>query len=367
MPGEEIKMVKRPVCLRDGVTLFRGEISRHLLLRPMVSNAYLLENEDHAILFDPSCGKRIARRIDTYIRSRQQAGARWSRAHIVAGHSHMDHAGNLSLAGVFRADESHVVVHERGFTNDQVRNMPRSVIERELGESRDYYNIYLSLAFPYRLFMLPLAAVDVISRRLALKAFAAMAALPWPRPASESIQPEPLRENALQTPMIGGERLKAWPLGDVFILPTPGHSPCSVSLVWPERGILLVSDADWLGNPVFVSSSLSDSISSLQALRSLTESAGIDLLCPAHGEPKKGTREILAHFDFRIRRLEVIRDEILSAFEASGGDRDIRRLTRQLIATSPFFKAMRLLDYPNLVSMVHNIVTVCLREEGILR
>jgi len=332
----------------------------------MVSNAYLLESEDHVILFDPSCGRRIARRIDTHVRSQRQAGAYWSRAHVVAGHSHMDHAGNLSLTSVFGAEESHVVVHERGFSNGHVRNKPRPFIERELGESRDYYNIYLALAFPYRLLMLPLAAVDVISRRIALKAFAATAALPWPRPASESAQPEPLRENALQTAVIGGERLKAWPLGDTFILPTPGHSPCSVSLVWPAKRILLVSDADWLGNPVFVSSSLRDSISSLQTLRSLIEGAGIDLLCPAHGEPKEGTREILAHLDFRIQRLQVIRDEILSAFEASGGDQDIRRLTRLLVATSPFFKAMRLLDYPNLVVMVHNVVTVCLREEGIL-
>ena len=176
-------MDEMPVSLRDDVVWFRGEVSRHLLLRPMVSNAYLLESEGHVMLFGPSCGRRIARRIDTYVRNWRQAGGHWIRAHVVAGHSHMDHAGNLFLAGVFGAEESHEVVHERGFSNGHVKNKPRPAIEQELGESRDYYNIYLALPFPYRSFMLPLAAVDVISRRLALKAFIAMAALPWPQPA----------------------------------------------------------------------------------------------------------------------------------------------------------------------------------------
>jgi len=61
----------------------------------------------------------------------------------------------------------------------------------------------------------------------------------------------------------------------------------------------------------------------------------------------------------------MTRDEILAVYEASGKDRDIRRLIRLLVARSPLFKAIRLLDYPNLVAMVHNVVTVCLKEEGI--
>jgi len=30
------------------------------------------------------------------------------------------------------------------------------------------------------------------------------------------------------------------------------------------------------------------------------------------------------------------------------------------------FKALRLLDYPRFVGLVHNVVSVCLKEEGIL-
>ena len=359
-------MNEHPVEIRSGIVLFRGEISRHLLIRPMVSNAYFLENGDAVILFDSSCGKAIAGRIEAHVRSRRHAGARWQRAFLVTGHSHIDHAGNFFLSDVLGAAESHVYVHERGFENGRVLNEPRAFIEKVMGESRDYYNPYLAFALPYRLFMWPVAALDGVSRRLALKAFAAMGAIPWPRPRNGSARPEPLREQALQTAEIEGLELRAWPLGEAFIFPTPGHSPCSVSLLWPEKRALFVSDADWLGNPVFLSSSLRDSISSLTALKRLTEAAGVDLLCLAHGEVKEGKKQILRHFDFRIRRLEVIKDEILSAYHVSGKEKDIRRLTRFLIQRSPLFKALRLLDYPRFVVLVHNVVTVCLREEGIL-
>ena len=175
-------MNKHPVQIRSGIVLFRGEISRHLLIRPMTSNAYFLEDDDAVILFDPSCGSAIAGSMEAHVRSRRHAGARWQRAFLVAGHSHIDHAGNFFLSGVFGAAESHVYVHERGFEKGRVVNEPRAFIEKMMGESRDYYNPYLALAFPYRLFMLPVAALDGVSRRLALKAFAAMAAIPWPRP-----------------------------------------------------------------------------------------------------------------------------------------------------------------------------------------
>ncbi len=359
-------MNKQPVEIRSGIVLFRGEISRHLLIRPMVSNAYFLESGDAVILFDPSCGKAIAGRIEAHVRSRRRAGVRWKRAFLVAGHSHIDHAGNFFLSDVLGAAESHVYVHERGLENGRVINEPRAFIEKAMEESRDYYNPYLALAFPYRLFMLPVAALDGVSRRLALKAFAAMAAIPWPRPRNGTARPEPLREEVLQATEIEGLELRAWPLGEAFVLPTPGHSPCSVSLLWPEKGALFVSDADWLGNPVFLSSSLRNSISSLTTLKQLTEAAGVDLLCPAHGEVKEGTEQILRHLDFCIRRLEVIRDKILSAYHASGKEKDIRRLTRLLTQKSPLFKALRLLDTPRLVGLVHNVVAVCLKEEGIL-
>jgi len=129
-------MNKHAVEIRSGIVLFRGEISRHLLIRPMVSNAYLLENGDVVILFDPSCGKEIAGSIEAHVRSRRHAGARRKRAFLVAGHSHIDHAGNFYLSDVLGADESHVYVHERGLRNGRVINEPRAFIEKVMEESR---------------------------------------------------------------------------------------------------------------------------------------------------------------------------------------------------------------------------------------
>jgi len=133
---EEAAMNKHAVEIRSGIVLFRGEISRHLLIRPMVSNAYLLENGDVVILFDPSCGKEIAGSIEAHVRSRRHAGARRKRAFLVAGHSHIDHAGNFYLSDVLGADESHVYVHERGLRNGRVINEPRAFIEKVMEESR---------------------------------------------------------------------------------------------------------------------------------------------------------------------------------------------------------------------------------------
>ena len=49
--------------VRDGIVLFQGSISTNVLIKPMVSNAYLLEDGDEIVLFDPSCGKEIAGRL----------------------------------------------------------------------------------------------------------------------------------------------------------------------------------------------------------------------------------------------------------------------------------------------------------------
>ena len=92
-----------------------------------------------------------------------------------------------------------------------------------------------------------------------------------------------------------------------MILPTPGHSPCSVSLFSPERKAIFISDADWYGNPVFVTSSLRDCISSLEMIKKLTQAGKVDVFLPAHGEMKEGRANILGHLDSCIQHLEGIK------------------------------------------------------------
>ena len=148
--------------------------------------------------------------------------------------------------------------------------------------------------------------------------------------------------------------------------PLRGHSSCSVSLFWPEQKALFVSDADWIGNPVFASASMKDCIYSLIKLRTLSDSENIELLLPAHGQMKKGVEQVSSYLDFLIHRLEVMKNEILSAYYSHGELKDVRKLTRLLTQESPLFRMLKFMNYPRLVVYVHNIVAVCLKEEGIL-
>lgn len=354
-----------PVKIRSGIVLLKGRISRHLMLDPMVSNTYLLEDGDEVIIFDPSCGKEIAKRIETYIRNRLEAKAEWKKAILIAGHSHMDHANNFYLSDVIGAQETHIYVHESGFQDERVMNEPVAFIERATEESKEYYNPYLAFSAPYNLLMYPFAVLDALSPDLARKAFSRIGSIPWPRPVNGTTQPEPLRENDMQVIDLGDIKMQGWRLGNKIILPTPGHSPCSVSLYWPERKALFVSDADWIGNPVFMSSSLKDCISSLVRIKELTEAGKVELLLPAHGQVKEGGEKVLSHLDFHIRRLEVMRSEVLSVYR-SCEEKDVRKLTKILTQGSPLFRMLKQINYPRFVIFVHNVVAVCLKEEGIL-
>jgi len=359
-------MKAESVEIRSGIKLFKGRISLNLMLHPMVSHAYFLEDGHEVIIFDPSCGREIAKRIEDYIRRRREAKAEWKKAILIAGHSHMDHANNFYLSELLGAQETHIYVHEKGFQDERVMNEPAAFIEKVIEESKEYYNPYLAFPVPYNVLMYPFAALDAVSPALARKVFSVIAAIPWPRPANGSVQPEPLREDHTQVIHLEHMELKAWRLGGKIILPTPGHSACSISLFWPEKKALFVSDADWIGNPVFISSSLRDCISSLEKMKKLTEAGKVELFLPAHGQVKEGPQEVLSHLDFHLRRLMAMRSEILSAYRSCGEEKDVRKLTKILTQESPMFKMLELVSYPKLVVFTHNVVAVCLKEEGIL-
>lgn len=331
----------------------------------MISNAYFLEDGDEVILFDPSCGKEIAKRIEAYIRKRQEAKAEWKRAILIAGHSHIDHANNFYLSDVIGAEETHVYVHERGFRNGTVMNEPVSFFRKMIEESKKYYNFYLSVSRPAILLVYPMMILDKVSSTLAAEVFTRLGALPWSPPVSGSTKPEPLKEEDIQIVDLGVIEVKGWRLGNKVILATPGHSPCSVSLFWPDRKAIFTSDADWYGNPVFLSSSMKDCISSLEMMNKLTKAGKVELFLPAHGEVREGGENILNHLDSRIQHLEAMKNEVLSAYR-SYGEKDILRLTKILVNEYPLFRTLNQSQFPKAVVLVHNIVTVCLKEEGII-
>jgi glyoxylase-like metal-dependent hydrolase (beta-lactamase superfamily II) len=244
-------------------------------------------------------------------------------------------------------------------------NEPAPFVRDVVRDSNRYYNMYLSFFFPYNLFVGPLALVNLLSSDLASRVFAALGSLAFSPPNDGKATPEPLTEADKKELDLGGIKLAGWRLEDKVVIPTPGHSPCSVSLVWPARKALFISDADWMGNPVFIKSSLRECIATLEKMKALAEAGVVDLLLPAHGPVKVGARAILGHLDFHIRRLETMRNEVL-ALHHDSGVRDVRRLTKTLVRHSPLFRLFKGSNFPRFVCFVHNVVALCLIEEGIL-
>jgi glyoxylase-like metal-dependent hydrolase (beta-lactamase superfamily II) len=359
-------MGNEPVEIRKGIISFEGKISRNLLIEPIVSHTYLLEDGNEVFIFDPSCGKNIAKRIEAYIQKRHKDKVEWEKAFIIAGHSHIDHANNFYLSDKIEAGETHIYVHESGFENGKVMNEPVPFIITEFKEMIKYYNPFLAYFFPYNLLLFPIAVLNILSTNLALKIFSTLGGIPFPGPVNGTIQPEPLKEKDSHIMDVGGVEIKGWKLSDKMILPTPGHSPCSVSLLWPEKKALFISDADWIGNPVFMSSSLKGCISSLKKIKDLVNVEKVDLLLPAHGGIKEGKKEIITHLEFHIKRLEAMREEVLSFYSAHKKEKDIRKLTKKLVYKSPLFGMLKKSNYPRFVLLVHNIVALSLKEEGIL-
>ncbi len=349
--------------IQGGIVLFKGRLSGNHLVSPITSNTYFLEDGDEVVIFDPSSGKDIAKGIEAYIRKRLKAGVQWERAFIIAGHSHLDHANNFYLHDVLGVPETHILVHESGFHQGRVKNLPRPFIEHIAEESSRYYNPYLSFTFPYSFMVAPLAALHIVSPYLARKIFAIIGSVPWPNPADGSLHPEPLREADMRILDVGEFEVQGWSVGNMIILPTPGHSSCSVSLFWPEKKALCISDADWIGNPVFPSSSVKESMLSLKMIKALTEAGKVELLLPAHGQVKEGREHIIKYIEFHVRWLEVMRNEVLTAYRSCGGMKDILKLTRFLTRESPLFRMLKLANYPRMIVFVHNVVAACLKEE----
>jgi glyoxylase-like metal-dependent hydrolase (beta-lactamase superfamily II) len=362
---EKNRMSSKLVIIRSGIVQFRGKISRNLLFESMVSHSYFLEDGDEIIIFDPSCGKKIAKAIEAHIRERRAKTA-WKRAVVLAGHSHMDHANNFYLGDLLGAEETHTYVHWSGFGNGRVINEPYDQFVRAIEGWSEHYNPYRAYHAPYGLLTAPFAALHTLSPPLARTLFGTIGAIPWPRPRNGSVVPEPLRQDDLEIIDLGGLEVQGWTLGDKVILPTPGHSPCSISLHWPEKKALFVSDADYIGNPIFSSCSMSDCISSFETMKDLAEAGEVELLLPAHGLVKEGRAQILSYLDFQLGRLAVTRDEVLAGYRSTG-ENDVHKLTKVLIQESPLFRTLKLVNYPRLVVFGHNVVAVCLREEGILQ
>jgi len=354
------------IPIQKGIAMIPGQLSSNLLFEPMVSNSYIIEDQDDVIIFDPACGRKTARIIKAHIRKRQKEGVNWTRGTVIAGHSHMDHANNFIVADNLGPIKTTIFLHETGFIEKEPMNIPARFIAKELTAAMKHYNVFRSFFFPYNLLLFPLSILSRFAPDHAVKWGSYLTSLPMPGPRNGTVLPHPLQEKDLKEFKICKDFiLKGWTSGDKIILPTPGHSPCSVSLLCPNQKALFTSDAAWLGNPVFLSGSVRDGIASLSAIKELAQKEVIDLLLPAHGGVKKGKKRIITYLDFHIQLLESIREEVLACFH-SNDEKSIRALSGELIRNSPLFRFLKENNYPRGVAFVNNMICVCLKEAGLM-
>ena len=111
-----------------------------------------------------------------------------------------------------------------------------------------------------------------------------------------------------------------------------------------------------------LSGSLKDCIASVEKLKDLVEAGRVDQFLPAHGQGWEGGAAILSYLDLHLRSHEATRDEILSAYRASG-EKNVRRLTRFLASESPHLRLLKQGNYRRLPMFVQSMVVLGLREQ----
>ena len=93
------------------------------------------------------------------------------------------------------------------------------------------------------------------------------------------------------------------------VLPTPGHSPDSVSLVLPAASAVLTGDAVLGRGPSVVVHPEGRVAEHLRSLRALLDLPGVVRLLPGHGPHRDdGTAKVAEDLEHRLSRLRQVRD-----------------------------------------------------------
>jgi glyoxylase-like metal-dependent hydrolase (beta-lactamase superfamily II) len=328
----------------------------------IASNAYVIESDEGLVVYDPSCGARVAKEIATLIEQRGPLENLW----VIIGHSHFDHAANLHVADHGTVARRHIIAHEAGFVGDTIANSAEQTYRSGIRKAQATYDPYRAAFGATRAIQAPFALTHTVAPALTESVFVSLVTLRAGLPTTSKVMPRRLTDSDAQLIDLDGVAARGWSVDGLTLLATPGHSPCSISLFDPQRRVLCTSDADWIGNPVGPPGSLRACVESLEMMVALVRAGQVEFLLPGHGLHVTGADAILCHLQSRVELLRTLRQEVLNGWRQHGGEPDVTILTRWLVERSPLFRLWSHAAFPKHVVFPFNMVSIVLTEEGLL-
>lgn len=162
----------------------------------------------------------------------------------------------------------------------------------------------------------------------------------------------------------GGVPFEGWRVAGAYLLLTPGHSPDCISIYLKGEKAIFVGDLLWYVNPNGLEGSIESLLQSLEKIKSLVLTEGIDYLGLGHFLPVEGNRNILDH----ISEYEENEKALIATLEAmiAGVDRvSVDYLLERLSDSDhPAIKEALRINYPYFPSYLHRFTRVFLREQG---
>ena len=348
--------------ISDGVWGVGGYLPKDMM-GPIASNAYVIESNKGLVVYDPSCGDRVAKEIAALIDRRGSLENLW----VVIGHSHFDHAANLHVADLGTVAKRHIIAHEAGFVGDTIANSAEQNYRYAIGKMKASHDPYRAAFGATRAMQAPFAFTQTVAPALTESVFLSLATLRAGHPTTSNVMPRRLTDSDAQPIDLDGVVARGWSVDGLTLLATPGHSTCSISLFDPQKRVLCTSDADWIGNPIFACGSLHACVESLETMLALVRTRQVEFLLPGHGLHIVGADAILCHLQSRAELLRTLRHEVLNGWRQHGGEPDVAILTRWLVERSPLFRLWSHAAFPKHMVLPFNMVSTVLTEEGLLQ
>lgn len=163
---------------------------------------------------------------------------------------------------------------------------------------------------------------------------------------------------------LGGMPFRGWKVEGAYLLPTPGHSPDSLSIYFKESKAIFSGDLLWYVNPNQMEGSIDSLLQSVVKLKGLVEGEGIDYLGGGHFQPVSGRQHILdyiSQYQENEKALVSRLEEVVGGRERVSVDYCLDKLRD---SDHPAIQEALRINYPYFPSYLHRFIRVFLREKG---